>query len=195
METQAVKTWTEEPEKVLRDCFDSTVWEELCVSHGEDINSFTGCVMDYINLCVDNTVPTGTVRCFQTAHDPDMKALLKEKKSALRSGNKEELKAVQKELRKKIREGKNSYRREMENQLQQRNVSGVWKSLKTISGQRTPDSQAEGDQTWVICEGEVLQVLPSCCCRTVQPALLPIDLILYSALCNMFVQNSFLFLR
>ena len=37
----------------------------------------------------------------------------------------------------------------MENQLQQRNVSGVWKSLKTISGQRTPDSQAVGDHTWV----------------------------------------------
>ena len=37
----------------------------------------------------------------------------------------------------------------MENQLQQRNISGVRKSLKTISGQRTPDSQAAGDQTWV----------------------------------------------
>ena len=37
----------------------------------------------------------------------------------------------------------------MENQLQQRNISGVWKSLKTVSGQRTPDSQAAGDQTWV----------------------------------------------
>ena len=44
---------------------------------------------------------------------------------------------------------KNSYRRKMENQLQQRNISGVRKSLKTISGQRTPDSQAAGDQTWV----------------------------------------------
>ena len=51
---------------------------------------------------------------------------------------------MQKKLRKKIREGKNSYRRKMEDQLQQRNVSGVWKSLKTISGQRKPDSQAAG---------------------------------------------------
>ena len=52
-------------------------------------------------------------------------------------------------LRRKVSEGKNSYRRKMENQLQQRNVSGVWKSLKTISGQRTPDSQAVGDEMWV----------------------------------------------
>ena len=27
-----------------------------------------------------------------------------------------------------------------------------------------------------VCEGEVSQVLPSCCCQTVQPASLPIDL-------------------
>ena len=71
---------------------------------------------------------------------------LRKKKKAFRSGNKEELKAVQRELRKKIREGKNSHRRKMANQLQQSNVSGVCNSLKTISGQRKPDSQAVGDQ-------------------------------------------------
>ena len=37
----------------------------------------------------------------------------------------------------------------MEDQLQQRNINGVWKSLKTISGQRKPDSCAPGNQTWV----------------------------------------------
>ena len=152
MEIHTVKAWTEESEEALRDCFDSTVWEELCVSHGEDIDSETDCIMDYINFCVDNTVPTRTVRCFSYSKpwiNPNIKALLKEKKRAFRSGNKEELKAVQKELRRKIREGKNSYRRKMENQLQQRNVSGVWKSLKTISGRKNPDSLAVGDQTWV----------------------------------------------
>ena len=34
------------------------------------------------------------------------------------------------------------------------------------------------------CEGEVSQALPSCCCQTVQPALLHIDLTLYSAMCS-----------
>ena len=150
VEICTVKAWTEESEEALRDCFDSTVWEELCVSHGEDIDSLTDCLTDYINFCVDNTVPNRTVQCFSKSKpwiNPDIKALITEKNRAFRSGNKEELKAVQKELRKKIREGKKSYRRKMENQLQQRNVSGVRKSLKTISGQRTPDSQAAGDQT------------------------------------------------
>ena len=119
-----------------------------CVfSHGEDIDSLTGCILDYINFCVNNTVLTRTVRCFSISKPwlkPDIKALLKKKKRAFRSGNKEELRAVQNQLRKKIREEKDSYRRKMENQLQWRNVSGVWKSLEKISSQMTPDSQAMG---------------------------------------------------
>ena len=86
VEIHTVKAWTEESEEALRDCFDSTVWEELCVSHGEDIDSLTGCITDYINFCVDNTVPTGTVRCFSNSKpwiNPDIKALLKGKKRPL----------------------------------------------------------------------------------------------------------------
>ena len=38
----------------------------------------------------------------------------------------------------------------MEDQMQQSNVSGIWKSLKTMSGQKNPDPQAARDQTFVI---------------------------------------------
>ena len=85
-----------------------------------------------INFCLDNTIPTRTVQC-KPWINPNIKALLKEKKRVFRSGNREELKAVQEELRKKIREGKNCYRRKTEDQLQQRNVSEALKILKTIS--------------------------------------------------------------
>ena len=49
METRTVKAWTEESEEALRDCVDSTVWDQLCVSHGEDIDSLKGYIADYIN--------------------------------------------------------------------------------------------------------------------------------------------------
>ncbi|TWW57314.1 putative RNA-directed DNA polymerase from transposon BS [Takifugu flavidus] len=55
--------------------------------------------------------------------------------------NKEELKTVQRELRRKIRQEKDNYRRKMENQLQQNNICGVWKGLKTISGFKEQKSQ------------------------------------------------------
>ena len=67
-----------------------------------------------------------------------------------RSGNhKEELKTVQRELRRRIREGEKVYRTKMEDQLQQNNISGVWKGLKTMSGYKGPNQQPMGDQKWV----------------------------------------------
>ncbi|KAI5095207.1 hypothetical protein C0J45_15282 [Silurus meridionalis] len=144
--SRTVTTWSDETDEALKDCFETTMWEELCNPHGEDIDSLTDCITDYINFCVENTVPTRTVWCFPNNKpwiNPDMKTLLKEKR-VFKSGDKEELKTVQRELRKKIREGKAYYRRKMEDQLQQNQVSGVWKGLKTITGHKEFSCQAEG---------------------------------------------------
>ncbi|KAI3365926.1 hypothetical protein L3Q82_009698 [Scortum barcoo] len=146
-----VKKWSEEAEEALKDCFNTTLWDVFSDAHGEDIDSLTHCLTDYINFCVENTVPTRTVRSFSNSKPwitPDIKALLKEKRRAFVSGNKEELKSVQRELRRMIRKGKDCYRRKMEHQLQQNNICGVWKGLKTISGFKEPKSQPVGDQGW-----------------------------------------------
>ncbi|KAK0147718.1 RNA-directed DNA polymerase from mobile element jockey [Merluccius polli] len=149
---RTVKRWTAESDAALRDCFNTTVWTELCDPHGEDIITMTDCITDYINFCFENTVPSRVVRCFSNNKpwiNPDIKALLKEKKRAFRSGNKDELRTVQKELRRKTREGKASYRRKMEEQLQRQNIRGVWRSLETILGYKTPHEHVEGDRQWV----------------------------------------------
>ncbi|TWW59863.1 hypothetical protein D4764_06G0013930 [Takifugu flavidus] len=143
-----LKKWSEE---ALKDCFNTTVWDVFSDTHGEDIDNLTSCITDYINFCVENTVPTRTVRSFSNSKPwitPDIKALLKEKKRAFVSGDKEELKSVQRELRRKIRQEKDNYRRKMENQLQQNNICGVWKGLKTISGFKEQKSQPVSDRGW-----------------------------------------------
>jgi len=141
--------WSKESEEALKECFDTTAWDVFTETHREDINAITDCVTDSINFCVENFGPTRTVQCFPN-NKPwitiIIKALLKDKKRAFRSGNREELRIIQRELRWKIREGKNSYRKRMEEGLQQRNVSGVWRGLKTISGYKEPDSQFQEDQ-------------------------------------------------
>ena len=108
---------------------------------------------DYINFCLENTVPTRKVQCFSNNKlwiTPDIKVLLKEKKGAFKSGDREKLKTVQRELRRKIREGKSSYRRKMEDQLPNKNVMGVWRNwLNTISGYKGPTSEPVGDLQWV----------------------------------------------
>ncbi|KAI3363569.1 hypothetical protein L3Q82_012154 [Scortum barcoo] len=102
--TRTVKKWSEEAEEALKDCFNTTLWDVFSDAHGEDIDSLTHCLTDYINFCVENTVPTRTVRSFSNSKPwitPDIKALLKEKRRAFVSGNKEE--QVQRELRRMIR--------------------------------------------------------------------------------------------
>ncbi|XP_056887462.1 polyhomeotic-like protein 2b isoform X4 [Takifugu flavidus] len=149
--TRTVKKWSEEAVEALKDCFNTTLWDVFSDVHGEDIDNLTNCITDYINFCVENTVPTSTVRSFSNSKPlitPDIKALLKEKKRAFVSGDKEELKTVQRELRRKIRQEKDNYRRKMENQLQQNNICGVWKGLKTISGFKEQKSQPVGDRAY-----------------------------------------------
>jgi len=158
------------------------VWE---VFSGEDIDGLTDCITDYINFCVESTVPTRTVRCFSNGKpwvSPEIKALLKEKKRVFRTGNRENLRTVQRELRMKIREGKDIYRKRMEDQLQQNDISGVWKGLKAMSGFKGPNQQPVGDQQWVnelnlfynrfdqpstpsLTLGPLRPPLPPCCCN------------------------------
>ncbi|CAL9696621.1 unnamed protein product [Knipowitschia caucasica] len=44
--SRVVKLWNVDTEEALRDCFDTTLWNELCDPHGEDINAMTECVTD-----------------------------------------------------------------------------------------------------------------------------------------------------
>ena len=74
-----VRSWSEETSIALRDCFDTTDWDVLCEPHGHDIDSLTTYITDYINFCVENTVPTRKVGCFPNNKPwmtPELKALL-----------------------------------------------------------------------------------------------------------------------
>ncbi|TWW80173.1 hypothetical protein D4764_10G0012030 [Takifugu flavidus] len=135
-----LKKSSEEAEEALKDCFNTTLWDVFSDAHGEDIDNLTHCITDYINFCVENTVPTRT----------------------------EELKTVQRELRRKIRHEKDSYRRKMENQLQQNNICGVWKGLKTISGFKEQKSQPVGDWGLLCCY--LLLSVPAIDCSSCPPS-------------------------
>ncbi|KAI3352142.1 hypothetical protein L3Q82_020956 [Scortum barcoo] len=103
-----VKQWSEEASDALRDCFDTTDWEVLCGPHKQDIDSLTDCITDYINFCVETTVPT--------------------KREGFPVGRqRDELRRVQRDLKRKTKECKASYRRKMEDHLQQNNAREVWR--------------------------------------------------------------------
>lgn len=90
--TRLVKKWSEETCDILRDCFESTDWEILTDSRGDDIDSLTSCVIDYIHFCVENIVPTKKVQCYSNNKPwvtPELKMLLNEKKRAFMGGAEE----------------------------------------------------------------------------------------------------------
>lgn len=83
------------------------------MSHEEDINSLTDCITDYINSCVENTVPSERVLFFPNNKPwvtPDLKALLNRKKRPFFSEDKEELRTIQWELRYTIGRCKKDYK-------------------------------------------------------------------------------------
>ena len=92
---------------MLQGCFEATDWDSLCEPHGDDISAVTECVTDYISFCLDNTIPTRTVRCFPS-YKPwttsDLKELLNKKKGASREGDREI--QSKKQLQVKIRDSK-----------------------------------------------------------------------------------------
>lgn len=104
--------------------------------HGEDIDGLTECITDYINFCVDYTVPTRTVKCYPNNKPwvtKDIKALLNKKKRAFRAGDRVEVRTIQRELKTAIKEAKNKYRRKLEWKLQQNNMREVWNGMRTIT--------------------------------------------------------------
>lgn len=46
---KSVKIWLEETSERLRDCIETTDWDALYSPHGEDNDSLTHCITDYIN--------------------------------------------------------------------------------------------------------------------------------------------------
>ncbi|KAM9812661.1 uncharacterized protein ACBT44_011751 isoform 1-T1 [Syngnathus typhle] len=150
--THTRQIWSEESLETLQDCFETTMWDVFCEDYGDDIDGLTSCVTDYINFCVDSTIPTKTVRVFANSKPwitPEIKDLLRDKRRVFKSGDRDLLKTVQRDLRKKIREGKSNYRRRMEDQLQRDDISGVWRSLNTISGRSNSRPALDRDQEWV----------------------------------------------
>lgn len=80
--THTVQRWSKENEEVLKDCFETIVWDVICDDHEEDIDSLITRVMDYIDFCVGDTVPTRIVWCFSNNKlwiTTEIKAVLNQK--------------------------------------------------------------------------------------------------------------------
>lgn len=53
--------WTEEAKEQMRDYLDTTDWDTLGSPNEGDIDSVTDCITDYINFCVESTIPSKSI--------------------------------------------------------------------------------------------------------------------------------------
>ena len=50
--TRTVRRWSQETHELLQGCFEAADWDVLCEPHGNNIDSLTDCITDYISFCV-----------------------------------------------------------------------------------------------------------------------------------------------
>lgn len=132
--TRQVRRWSPEVEESLRDCFQTTDWDVIVGSHGDDVEGAAQCITDYMNFCTDVVVPVRTVKCFTNNKPWVTKEVKNRKKRVFRGRNREEMREAQNELRLCLREAKEAYRRKLENQLSNNQVREVWCGMKAITG-------------------------------------------------------------
>ncbi|XP_068162534.1 uncharacterized protein [Antennarius striatus] len=146
--TRQIRRWSPEAEETLRDCFQTTDWDVIVGSHGEDIEGAAQCLTDYLNFCVDTVVPVRTVKCYPNNKPwvtKEVKAVLNRKKRAFRSGNEDAMREAQQAVRLCLREAKDNYRRKLENQLGRNQVRDVWSGMRAITGYGEGRSTVEGN--------------------------------------------------
>jgi hypothetical protein len=61
--TWSIKKWSDEAAAKLQDCFASTDWN-IFRDSSDDIEEYTTSVIGFINKCINDVVPTVTVRTY-----------------------------------------------------------------------------------------------------------------------------------
>ena len=61
--TRSIKKWSDEADAKLQDCFAITDWN-MFLDSSDDIEEYTTSVTGFINKCIEDVVPTVTVRTY-----------------------------------------------------------------------------------------------------------------------------------
>ncbi|KAF7691443.1 hypothetical protein HF521_011740, partial [Silurus meridionalis] len=153
--SKTVKVWNEESELVLQDCFKSTNWElfKMAVTRGDstvDLDEYTAAVTGYISKCTENIIPTEYFERYPNdkpwINSPNVRALLKQRDSAFRSGDKVALKTTRAKLSRAIREAKCAHVKKIHNHFQDSgDTRRMWQGIQSITNSKTTSPACDRD--------------------------------------------------
>ncbi|KAI5624293.1 gastrula zinc finger protein XlCGF28.1-like [Silurus asotus] len=140
-----VKTWPEGATSALQDCFECTDWDMFreAATYGDSINleEYTSSVTCYISKCVEDVTISKTIttrsnqKPWMTAN---VRALLKQRDSAFRSGDKAALKTARAKLSHAIREAKRAHAKKIHDHFQDSgDTRRMWQGIQAITNYRT----------------------------------------------------------
>ena len=134
--TKTITTWPEDALPQLQNCFQHTDWS---VFEHPDLSVHTEAVLSYIKFCIGNVTVEKRIRVFPNQKpwmSGQVRALLKARNTAFRSGDKELYSAARANLKRGIREAKAEHKERIESHLSNNNPRQVWQGIQQITNFR-----------------------------------------------------------
>ncbi|PIK40697.1 hypothetical protein BSL78_22452 [Apostichopus japonicus] len=130
-----VKQWSPAAIEDLQASLDLTDWD-VFIDASEDIDELTQRIADYVNFCVDCTVPDKQIKVYANNKPwitKEVKKIINKKKKIFGQNNRDELRAVQKELGRAIKKGKDLYKCKIDSHFTGNNMKEVWAGIRLMS--------------------------------------------------------------
>ena len=135
--TRSIKKWSDEADAKLQDCFAITDWNMFRDS-SDGIEEYTTSVTGFINKCIEDVVPTVTVRTYPNQKPwitGNIRTELKGRAAAFkeRYSNPEAYKKSRYALRRTIKQAKCQYRTNIESYYTGSDARQMWQGLQTFT--------------------------------------------------------------
>jgi len=61
---RTIQCWSDQSDAILQDCFDHVDWDMFRAASDDDIEAYSDTVMCFIRKCIEDVVPTKTIRIY-----------------------------------------------------------------------------------------------------------------------------------
>ncbi len=115
---RTIQCWSDQSDATLQDCFDHVDWDMFRAASDDDIEAYSDSVTCFIRKCIDDVVPTKTIRIYPNQKpwiNSDVRSALSARTSAFKSGNTDDRKQASYDLRRSIKAAKRQYKTKLKN--------------------------------------------------------------------------------
>ncbi len=134
---RTVHCWSDQSDAILQDCFDHVDWDMFRAASDDDIEAYSDTVTCFIRKCIDDVVPTKTIRIYPNQKpwiNSDVRSALSARTSAFKSGNSDDRKQASYDLRRSIKAAKRTYKNKVEEHFNNNNPRSMWQGINNITG-------------------------------------------------------------